>query len=101
MVTTQLLTIGDTTAEGMIMPQLAGDGHASLIVVRCTRGFLMCGYLSLQNAEQLGDAAVRVAGGSFEEVLAHKITGLTPQAAQLGVTPDMTGAQAAAILNAR
>jgi uncharacterized protein YunC (DUF1805 family) len=42
---------------------------------------------------------VRVAGGSFEDVLANKVTGMTPQAAELGVTADMTGAQAAEVLN--
>ena len=82
-----------TKAEGIMVPELAGEGHASLIVVRCARGFLMCGY------EQLGDVAVRVAGASFDDVLANKITGMTPKAAELGVTPDMTGAEAAAVLN--
>ena len=82
-----------------MVPALAGEGHANLLVIRCARGFLMCGYLSLKKAEQLGDAAVRVAGSSFDEVLTNKITGMTPKAAELGVTPDMTGAEAAAVLN--
>lgn len=88
-----------TKAEGIMVPELAGEGHASLIVVRCARGFLMCGYLSLEKAEQLGDAAVRVAGASFDDVLANKVTGMTAKAAELGVTPDMTGAEAASVLN--
>lgn len=99
MVVTDTLTIGSAKAEGLMVPQLAGEGHASLIVIRCAKGFLMCGYLSLEKAEQLGDAAVRVAGGSFEEVLANKVTGVSPKAAELGVMPDMTGAQAAEVLN--
>ena len=99
MVTSQMLTIGSGKAEGMIVPELGGEGHASLIVIRCEHGFLMCGYLSLEKAEALGDAAVRVAGGSFEDVLANKITGMTPKAAELGVTADMTGAKAAEVLN--
>ena len=99
MVTTEVLTIGSGKAEGLIVPALAGEGHANLIVIRCARGFLMCGYLSLEKAEQLGDVAVRVAGASFEEVLANKVTGVSPKAAELGVTLEMTGAQAAAALN--
>jgi uncharacterized protein YunC (DUF1805 family) len=99
MVTTQMLTIGSGKAEGMIFPELGGEGHASLIAIKCARGYLMCGYLSLEKAEALGDAAVRVAGGSFEDALANKVTGMTPQAAELGVTADMTGAQAAEVLN--
>ncbi|MGI6754632.1 MAG: DUF1805 domain-containing protein [Atopobiaceae bacterium] len=99
MIVEESITIGTTQAEGMMMPQLAGADHANLIVIRCARGFLMCGYLSLEKAEQLGDAAVRVAGASFEDVLANKITGMTPQARELGVTDEMTGEQAALILN--
>ena len=98
--TLEIMTGKDATkAEGIMVPELAGEGHASLIVVRCARGFLMCGYLSLEKAEQLGDVAVRVTGASFADVLANKITGMTPKAAKLGVTPDMTGEQAAAVLN--
>ena len=93
------VSIGDSTADGIIVPELAGEGHASLIVIRCRRGFLMCGYLRLEQAEQLGDVAVRVAGGSFDAVLANKVTGLTPQAAALVITPVKTGMQAAEILN--
>ena len=99
MVVCDTLRIGSATAEGIMVPQLAGEGHASLVVIRCKRGFLMCGYLSLEKAEQLGDAAVRVAGASFEEVLANKVTGVSPKAAELGVTLEMTGAQAAEALN--
>ena len=53
----------------------------------------------IEKAEQLDDVAVRVAGASFDEVLANKITGMTPAAAALGITPDMTGREAAEILN--
>ena len=95
----ETVSIGDSTAEGIIVPELAGEGHASLIVIRCRRGFLMCGYLSLEKAEQLGDAAVRVAGSSFDEVLTNKITGMTPAAEALGITPGMSGREAAGILN--
>lgn len=100
MTITETIKIGATSAEGTMVPSLAGEGHASLIVIRCAKGFLMCGYLSLEKAEQLGDVAVRVAGGSFDEVLANKITGMTPQAAALGITEGMTGLQAAELLNA-
>lgn len=93
------LEIGGGTAEGIIVPELAGEGHASLIAIRLKRGFLMCGYLSLEKAEQLGDAAVRVAGAGFDEVLANRITGMTEKARALGVTDGMTGAEAAEILN--
>ena len=99
MTTTEAIKLDNGCAEGIMVPALAGEGHATLLVIRCARGFLMCGYLSLEKAEQLGDAAVRVAGSSFDEILANKITGMTPAAAALGIAPEMTGREAAEILN--
>ena len=95
----QALTIAGNAAEGIVVPELAGEGHASLIVIRLKRGFLMCGYLSLEKAEQLGEVAVRVAGAGIDEVLANPITGITKKAQELGIADGMTGAEAAAILN--
>lgn len=99
MTTTELIKLDHGCAEGTMVPALAGENHASLLVIRCAKGFLMCGYLSLEKAEQLDDVAVRVAGASFDKVLANKITGMTSAAAALGITPDMTGREAAEILN--
>lgn len=99
MTTTEVIKLDNGYAEGIMVPALAGEGHATLLVIRCAMGFLMCGYLSLEKAEQLGDAAVRVAGSSFDEILANKITGMTPAAAALGIAPEMTGREAAKILN--
>ncbi len=96
---TKTLQLAGNPAESFVVPELAGAGHASLIVIRCKRGFLMCGYLSLEKAEELGDVAVRVAGANVKEVLANKITGCTSKAKELGVTEEMTGQEAAEILN--
>ena len=91
MTTTELIRLDNGYAEGTMVPALAGEGHANLLVIRCARG--------LKKAEQLGDAAVRVAGSSFDEVLTNKITGMTPAAEALGITPGMSGREAAGILN--
>ncbi|HLE87966.1 MAG TPA: DUF1805 domain-containing protein, partial [Candidatus Brocadiaceae bacterium] len=43
--------------------------HAPLLVIRARKGFVMCGYLNMDVANKLGDAAVRVTGvKSFEDV---------------------------------
>ncbi len=48
MTTTELIRLDNGYAEGTMVPALAGEGHANLLVIRCARGFLMCGYLSLE-----------------------------------------------------
>ena len=77
MTTTEVIKLDNGCAEGIMVPALAGEGHATLLVIRCARGFLMCGYL----------------------ILANKITGMTPAAAALGIAPEMSGREAAEILN--
>ena len=64
--------------------------HASLIVVKAERGFVMCGYLDISTAEKLGDVAVRVSGvNTFEDVLTAEVKSITPQAKELGITLGM------------
>ena len=60
----------------------------------------MCGYLNQPLAEQFGDAAAVVGGSTFEDILANPVKAVTPEAAKLGIEVGMTGAEAAAKLNA-
>lgn len=100
MVQTELLSIGKGDAEGVLIQSPGGKDHPSMILIRCRKGYLMCGYLNLAAAEKFGDAAVLVGGADFDAVLKNPIKGMTPAAAALGVTPEMTGLEAAAALNA-
>src|SRR3989304_5755264 len=51
--------------------------HAPLLVIRAKKGFVMCGYLNIEVANKLGDAAVRVTGvRTFEDVLNAKAVDL-------------------------
>jgi uncharacterized protein YunC (DUF1805 family) len=68
---------------------------APLIVVNAERGFVMCGYLDMQTAAALGDAAVKVKGiKNFEELLKAPVVDATPSAISLGVKTGMTGKEA-------
>lgn len=63
-----------------------------LLLIRAPKGFLMCGYLNLEAAQTLGDAAALVRGvNSFQEMLDAKVVGLTTGAEILGVKVGESG----------
>ena len=69
--------------------------HAPLLVIRAKKGFVMCGYLNMETANRLGDAAVRVTGvRSFEEVLNARAADVSEAAKRLGITTGMTAKEA-------
>ena len=69
--------------------------HAPLLVIRARKGFVMCGYLNMDVANKLGDAAVRVTGvKSFEDVLNAKAVDVSEAAKKLGITIGMPAREA-------
>ncbi len=69
--------------------------HAPLLVIRAEKGFVMCGYLNMDVANKLGDAAVRVTGvNSFEDVLTAKAVDVSIAAKKLGITIGMSAKEA-------
>jgi uncharacterized protein YunC (DUF1805 family) len=69
--------------------------HAPLLVIRAAKGFVMCGYLNMDVANKLGDAAVRVTGvKSFEDVLNAKAVDVSEAAKKLGITIGMPAREA-------
>jgi len=69
--------------------------HAPLLVIRARKGFVMCGYLNMDVANKLGDAAVRVTGvKSFEDVLNSKAVDVSEAAKKLGITVGMPAREA-------
>ena len=72
---------------------------APLVLVKGSRGFVMCGFLNIQAAEKLGEAAAMVRGvKTVADLLDAKIVEATTVAAGLGVSPGMTGREALAVL---
>lgn len=69
--------------------------HAPLLIIRAKKGFVMCGYLNMEVANRLGDAAVRVTGvRSFEDVLNAKAVDVSETARGLGITTGMSAKEA-------
>jgi uncharacterized protein YunC (DUF1805 family) len=61
-----------------------------LLLIKGEKGFVMCGYLSIEVAEQLGLAAAIVSGVSnFEDVVNASIKKATRKAKELGVKPGL------------
>lgn len=61
-------------------------GKAPLLVLKGHKGFVMCGYLNLEAAQKLDDAAVRVTGVSdLKTMLDSKVAGTTEKAAKMGI----------------
>ncbi|MHC1589296.1 MAG: YunC family protein [Methermicoccaceae archaeon] len=80
-----------------------GDAHcylipmepAPLILIAARKGFVMCGYLDLAVAEELGVAAAKVSGVSmFNDVLNAEIVDCTSLARKMGVSVGMRGKEA-------
>ena len=89
------IPVGRGKALG-IHVQMPGEG-ANLLVVRGDHGFIMCGYLNMALAEEVGDAAAMVRGvNSIEDVLERTIVSVTSRARMLGVMPGMPARDALA-----
>jgi uncharacterized protein YunC (DUF1805 family) len=70
-------------------------GKAPLIVIKAERGYLMCGYLNIEVAEKLGDAAAVVRGvNTFEDMLEKEVAEVTSAAEALGIRRGMKGREA-------
>ncbi len=83
--------VGKKTAMGIEI-QL---GKASLVLVTGAKGYLMCGYLNLETAERLGDAAAVITGiKTIEDLLKAKVVNHTSKARKAGIRKGMTGLQA-------
>lgn len=62
-------------------------GKAPLVLLKGDRGYVMCGYLNLEAAGKLGDAAVRVTGvNDLASILESNAVGATDQAKNLGIS---------------
>ena len=85
------IKLGNGSALGLKMDM----EHAPLLVIRARKGFVMCGYLNMDVANKLGDAAVRVTGvKSFEDVLNAKAVDVSEAAKKLGITIGMPAREA-------
>lgn len=91
MIETQELELGGKKLCGL----KADLPKAPLVVIIASKGYVMCGYLNLDTAEKLGQAAAVVRGVmNFNDMLNGKISAATSQARKLGIKEGMLGTDA-------
>lgn len=96
LIETRELRINGTKVRGLKV-----DLHGTpLLLMVAPKGYIMCGYLNLETAEKLGQAAAIVKGvKSFDDVLNAKIVQITSGARKLGVLEGMSGREALKLMS--
>lgn len=99
MVQIENIKIGEKIIQGVSLSAPGGEGHPNMLVLQCEKGYIMCGYLNLDTANAVGDAAAVVGGSCFADILANPVKAVSTKAQEMGVAVGMTGEQAAEILS--
>ena len=87
----QKIKIGNNIALGVNLELQ----NANLIVIKAEKGYIMCGYLSMETANKLDDVAAIVKGvKNFDAVLKAKIVEVSDSAKEIGIKEGMTGKEA-------
>ncbi len=85
------ILVKDSPINTVLIP----TAQSNLIIASASRGFIMCGYLNIDIAEKLGDAACIVSGVStVDQLMAKPVVKLTRQAQELGICLGDTGHEA-------
>lgn len=100
MIQTEMLNVNGQTVQGLHIHAPGGEGHPNMLMILCRHGYIMCGYLNMDTAMAVEDAAAVVGGSCFAETLANPVKAVSAKAAEMGVEVGMTGAEAVAKLNA-
>ena len=83
MLKTQKIQVGDKAVEGLSLKLQ----EKTLVVLRGSKGYVMCGYLNLEAADKFNDVAVIVTGvSSIEDVLNATVHSCSQAASSLGIT---------------
>ena len=87
----QKIKIGSNVALGVNLELL----NANIIVIRAKKGYVMCGYLSMETANRLGDIAAKVKGvKNFDELLKAKVVEVSEKAKENDIKEGITGREA-------
>jgi uncharacterized protein YunC (DUF1805 family) len=71
-----------------------------LLLIIGEKGFVMCGFLNVENAEKLGVTAAVVSGvKTFDDVLNGQVKAVTSKAKNLGIEVGMKGADALKLMS--
>jgi uncharacterized protein YunC (DUF1805 family) len=84
---TKDITINETVFKAV---QIDLSERGKLLMIIGAKGYVMCGYLNINTAQKLGDAACMVTGvKTIDDVLNANIVALTAEAQKLGIEMGM------------
>jgi len=73
--------------------------HAPILLLVGKKGFMGCGYFSVETANKLGDAVAIVSGvRTFEDMLNARIVSTSEKAQEMGIAAGMKGKDAVKLL---
>jgi len=91
MVKIEQMSIEGIPCLGLLMEM----GNAPLLVIKAPKGYVMCGYLNMDTAEALGDAACMVRGVmDFDGMLQREVVEVTKKAQGMGISKGMKVSEA-------
>jgi len=95
MITTKELKVNGHTVETLCMKLM----EKSLIVLRGSKGYIMCGYLNMDAANKFNEVAVKVTGvATIDDVLKAKSAEVSLAAEKLGIKKDMPVSEVLALI---
>ncbi|MDP8216709.1 MAG: DUF1805 domain-containing protein [Candidatus Kaelpia imicola] len=78
----EMIKVGDSFIEAV---SIELDNH-NLIVLRGSRGYVMCGYLSMDAADNFGDVAIKITGiRTIQEALNTEAEEVSREAKNIGI----------------
>lgn len=84
---TKDITVNETVFKAV---QIDLSDRGKLLMIIGAKGYVMCGYLNINTAQKLGDAACMVTGvKTIDDVLNADIVALTAEAQKLGIEMGM------------
>lgn len=84
---TKDITLNETVFKAV---QIDLSERGKLLMIIGAKGYVMCGYLNINTAQKLGDAACMVTGvKTIDDVLNANIVALTAEAQKLGIEMGM------------
>ena len=77
--------------KGYIESLVFSLSSKNLVILKGSKGYIMCGYLNQAAAQKFGDAAVKVTGVSdIKSALKAQVFSCTSAAAKLGIYPGQS-----------
>ena len=84
---TKDITVNETVFKAV---QIDLSDRGKMLMIIGAKGYVMCGYLNINTAQKLGDAACIVTGvKTIDDVLNANIVALTAEAQKLGIEMGM------------